>query len=249
MKFDAIDKYNLNNKKKEKYSVIILYVILLIILAFFIFLIYLNSLKGEKFKIYISGISADNKEDFINLIENKSCLQIILPNFKKKLENIYYIEKIKIQYKPFNKIYLKITEKKPYLIIYDRSRGIFYQITKEFYILKLVFDLSLLQLNIVSIDLSKVYKKGEKINISSNKIDLYNEDYLLSEIIVDKGNFFGIPVNNSFIISFGTFINRIKIDNLNLLFSLINVKKNEEKFKKIRYIDISYPEVARIITE
>lgn len=250
MKFDAMDKFNLREEKKEKWTVIMLLSVLFLIILFFIFIIYLYSLKIEQVNISVFGLAQDHKDDFNKVLKNTRLLQMILPNFKTKLKEIYFIDSVNISYIPINRIKITLTEKKPLFIAYDRDRGFFYEISDKYIVLRPTKETSiLLQYNIVSLELQKIYEKGEKINYNNYKVDLYNEDYQLSEIIVDKGNFFGIPVNYKYIISFGSFVNKIKMDNLNLLFWFINNSKEDERFNKIRYIDMSYPDMARIILE
>lgn len=250
MKFDAMDKFNLRDSKDEKRTLILLFFIIFIMIIIFIYLIFLNSTKLVSIKFAIYGLSLEYHDEFINYINDKTLLQVLLPNFKNKLKSIYFIDDVKIYYLPFNKLSFNITEKKSYCIIYDRIKGKFYNVSNEFIVLKdLDFD-SFLGLPIISMELKKEYGKGENIEIINNKIDLYNEDYQLSEIIVDKGNFFAIPVKHKYIISFGSFINRVKLENLNLLFCLLKQKEKEDlRFTKIKYIDLSYPDIARIIID
>ena len=98
-------------------------------------------------------------------------------------------------------------------------------------------------------EFDKIFNKGEKIEFPDNKIDLYNEDYQLSEIIVDKGNIFGIPVRYKNIILFGSFVDKTKLKNLRLLFSFMRDKQEDTRFSRIRYIDFTYSDIARIILE
>ncbi len=250
MKFDAMDKFNLREEKKEKWTIIMLFSTLFLIILFFIFIIYLYSLKIEQINFSVFGLSQDHKDEFNKVLKNKRLLQIILPNFKTKLKEIYFIDSVNISYIPINKIKIILREKKPLFIAYDRNRGFFYEISDQYIVLRQTSGTTiLLQSYIVSLELQKIYKKGEKIDYNNYKIDLYNEDYQLSEIIVDKGNFFGIPVNYRYIISFGSFVNKIKTDNLNLLFWFLNNSKEDERFNRIRYIDMSYSDMARIILE
>ncbi len=248
MKFDALDKFDLEKEKKVKNELVLLLFFLFFILMLFLFIIYLSSIKIEKIDLLIEDISKENEDEFKILFIDKSCLQIIMPNFKKNLVKLYFIDQVKIIYIPFNTVKIKIIEKQPYCIIYDRNRGIFYQISKEFYVLKIVNDISILKMNIVSLNLTKIYKKGDKIEINSNKIDFNNEDCLLSEIIVDNENILGVPFNDNYLIYFGSFLNRIKLENLKLFFTLTDIK-NDIRFQKIKYVDMSYPEIARIIIE
>ncbi|NMC66894.1 MAG: hypothetical protein GYA61_01580 [Spirochaetales bacterium] len=249
MKFDAMDKFNLHSERKERSKVLVLILIIILFTVVFILLVYLNSVKLSRIELVILGLSDDFKQDFYAIIKDKTILLTILPNFDDRIEQLYYIEKIKIHHVSIKKIIFSISEKKPYCIVYDRNNGIFYQITKDFIVLRKIFNNSILNYYIVSIDFPKIFNKGEKIEFLNNKIDLYNEDYQLSEIIVDKGNIFGIPVKHKNIILFGTFVDKVKLKNLRLLFSFMDDKKEDVRFSRIKYIDFTYSDIARIIFE
>jgi len=249
MKFDAMDKFNLRNERKERSRLLFLLILILIFTVVFIFIIYLNSIKLSQIDLGFSGLSNDFKQDFYNIIKDKTILQSLLPNFENRIERLYYIDKVKVHYTSIKKVNFLVSEKKPYCIVYDRGKGIFYQITKDFIVLRKVFDSTILNYYIVSMEFDKIFNKGEKIEFPDNKIDLYNEDYQLSEIIVDKGNIFGIPVRYKNIILFGSFIDKTKLKNLRLLFSFMRDKQEDTRFSRIRYIDFTYSDIARIILE
>lgn len=99
----------------------------------------------------------------------------------------------------------------------------------------------------MSIELNKKYERGEKLEIADIRIEFYNEDYQLSEIIVDKGNIFGIPVKYRYLILFGSYVDKSKIDNLNLLFTFIRGNDEDKRFKNITLIDFTYSDIARLI--
>ncbi|MEJ5273253.1 MAG: hypothetical protein WH035_03920 [Spirochaetota bacterium] len=249
MKFDAMDKYNLRNERKERSMILLLILLIFIFLTAFIFIVYLNSIKLSQINLIISGLSDDFKDDFKNIISSRNLLQVFLPNFKKKIKELYYIDDIKFSFISLKRLNILITEKKPYCVIYDRNRGIFYQVNDNFIVLRKVMGSSILSSCIISFEVEKVFNKGEKIDLNSGKIDLYNEDNQLSEIIIDKANIFGIPIKYKFIVSFGSFIDKTKLNNIKLLFSFIENKSEDARFNKIRYIDLTYSDIARIILE
>lgn len=247
MKLDAMDKFDLRSEKNEKSTILFLFFVILFMLVIFAFILFLNSTKISDINLTIIGLKGEYQDEFLNFIKDKKILQILLPNFKKKLSEIYFIKSVKIFYLPLKKVKIQILEKKPFFILYDRKNGIFYQMSEDKKVLRIINDNSLLSYSIISLELNKKYERGEKIEFFYNRIEFYNEDYQLSEIIVDKGNIFGIPVKYKYLIQFGSYVDRNKIDNLNLLFTFIKENDEDKRIKNITFIDFTYSDIARLI--
>lgn len=259
MKLDAQDKYKLKGKKDINSNFLnilfLLFVILLLVLILS-FILYTGKLKLTDSILKIEGIDDIYKDEFYEKFKNFSILQVILPNFKKIAKKLYFVEEIKIKYIPAKNISIKIEQKPIYCIIYDRINGLFYAISQDKIVLKEVLDLSILNYTLISIPLNKKFYRGDTLPVDFSNLEFYNKDPNISEIILEGDNYYATCNSQEFMIFFGSFVSRAKIDNISILMSImlsnpdiLSVSKSNDsqgfKSKKI-LIDLSYPFVGRI---
>ncbi|HNV43909.1 MAG: hypothetical protein KBG82_04800 [Spirochaetes bacterium] len=259
MKLDAQDKYKLRDKKdinSNLLNILFLLFIILLLVLILSFILYTGKTKLTDSILKIEGIDNIYKDEFYEKFKNFSILQVILPNFKKIAKKLYFVEDIKIKYIPAKNISIKIEPKPIYCIIYDRVNGFFYAISKDKTVLKEILDLSILNYTLISIPLNKKFYRGDILPVDFSNLEFYNKDPNISEIILEDDNYYATCNFQEFMIFFGSFVSRAKMDNLSILMSIMlsspnilnisNANGSQGFQNKKILIDLSYPFVGRI---
>lgn len=252
MKYDIRKKYRYSYRKK-KIDKIKKFIIYITISVFFVLLIFIFTDSNIKRKIFyvsnikVVGLTYMNEDNFIKKfsLNNISIFNFYKKKLKEKINSLYFIKDYKIKYRFYNNIELIINEKPVYFILYDPERGLFYKISNDLTILGYADDIDIINYIIISKELQKIYKPGDKTEVN---IDLFNkmtyfseEAKLISEIKYSFNKKIAFFVNTPFRVEMGNRVDEKKIKNFLLLKNLI------KEPEKIDFVDFSFPDIGRIV--
>lgn len=166
-------------KKKKKIKVIVMFFVIGILICLIYLL--LTSKTFELNKYSIEGTQKYTKDDILkdlNLKENQNIfIQYFSFMLKKDNTNLPYIEKMKISVKLPDQIVIKVEERIPKYLAYDKDLNRYFKLTEDGYILEeTTLDKRKDETMMYGVSFDKEVKLDKKINeIDLIKLELYKK--------------------------------------------------------------------------